>query len=101
MLTCPKCGELLVPGSKGLSCVKCNYKDRSDKRVEIKGIISKTREGEGAGGKDIQTEEVAIAKCPKCGHERAYHWSVQTRAADEPETEFYRCVKCKHTWRER
>jgi DNA-directed RNA polymerase subunit M len=24
----------------------------------------------------------------------------QTRAADEPETKIYRCVKCQHSWRE-
>jgi len=25
---------------------------------------------------------------------------IQTRAADEPPTRFYRCTKCGHTWRE-
>ncbi|PIO07920.1 transcription factor S, partial [Candidatus Pacearchaeota archaeon CG10_big_fil_rev_8_21_14_0_10_35_219] len=30
----------------------------------------------------------------------AYFWTMQTRAADESETKFYRCTKCDHTWRE-
>ncbi len=40
--------------------------------------------------------------CPKCGHQRAYWWLIQTRSADEPPTQFFRCAseKCKHTWRE-
>ena len=39
-------------------------------------------------------------ECPKCHHRRAFWWSKQTRAADEPETRFFRCEKCSHTWRE-
>jgi len=27
-------------------------------------------------------------------------WTQQTRSSDEPETRFYRCMKCKKTWRE-
>jgi len=37
--------------------------------------------------------------CPKCGHTEAYYVIRQTRAADEPETVFYRCCKCNHNWR--
>jgi DNA-directed RNA polymerase subunit M len=38
--------------------------------------------------------------CPKCNHNEAYWVIRQTRAADEPETRIYRCVKCAHSWRE-
>ncbi len=37
--------------------------------------------------------------CPKCKHNECYFWSRKTRAGDEGETAFYKCVKCKHTWR--
>jgi len=51
----------------------------------------------------VNVEEELIAKtneeCPKCKHHEAYFWSKQTRAGDEGETSFFRCVKCKHTWR--
>jgi len=40
------------------------------------------------------------ASCPKCGHNEAYWWLLQTRRADEGSTRFYRCVKCGFTWRE-
>jgi DNA-directed RNA polymerase subunit M len=30
----------------------------------------------------------------------AYFWTQQTRGADEPETRFFKCTKCSHTWRE-
>jgi len=38
-------------------------------------------------------------RCPKCKNMKAYFWTMQTRASDESETKFYKCVKCKHTWR--
>lgn len=39
-------------------------------------------------------------ECPKCLHNEAFWVLRQTRAADEPETKIYRCVKCTHSWRE-
>ena len=38
-------------------------------------------------------------ECPKCGNHEAYWWIVQTDTAEEPSTQFFRCTKCKHTWR--
>ena len=38
--------------------------------------------------------------CPKCGHNEAVWWIRQTRSADEAPTTFYRCTKCKYSWRE-
>jgi transcription factor S len=37
--------------------------------------------------------------CPKCGNNQSRWWIVQTDSADEPSTQFFRCTKCKHTWR--
>lgn len=37
--------------------------------------------------------------CRKCKNQTVRHYSVQTRSADEPSTEFYKC-KCGHEWRE-
>jgi DNA-directed RNA polymerase subunit M len=38
--------------------------------------------------------------CPKCDNNEAETWQMQTRSADEPSTHFFRCLKCKFTWRE-
>ena len=38
--------------------------------------------------------------CEKCHNHEGVWWSLQTRSADEPETRFYRCVKCNYTWRD-
>jgi len=40
-------------------------------------------------------------RCPKCAIVvDTQYWAVQTRSGDEAPTRFYRCMKCKHTWRE-
>jgi len=38
-------------------------------------------------------------ECPECGNRQAFWWIVQTDSADEPSTQFFRCTKCSHTWR--
>ena len=43
---------------------------------------------------------IVEADCPKCKHKLAEHWEVQTRAADEPATRFFKCQKCGHVRRE-
>ena len=101
---CPKCGSILRP------------KDKSGKRVLFCSCgFSKEPEGEEASteikekndtAKKIEViENVEInpkikMKCEKCGHDIAYYWTQQTRGADEPETRFFKCAKCSHTWRE-
>ena len=43
-----------------------------------------------------------VVKCPneKCESRQAYFRQVQIRSADEPMTNFYRCVECATDWRE-
>ena len=50
--------------------------------------------------KDLDTTPVVPAVCPKCANKEAYFWTSQTRAGDEAETRFFKCTKCRHTWRE-
>jgi len=42
---------------------------------------------------------VVDMECKKCGHGKAFFWTLQTRSSDESETKFYKCLKCDHTWR--
>jgi len=49
---------------------------------------------------DFKTMPTSDVDCPKCGNNQAFWWLLQTRSGDEATTQFYRCTKCSHTWRE-
>lgn len=46
---------------------------------------------------DENEEEGPIVdrRCPKCGNERMSYATLQLRSADEGQTVFYTCTKCK------
>lgn len=103
MLFCPKCGTLMVPkaekNKKILSC-SCGYKKEEEKLI-LKESAPQKEEKTGEGvAEDKELLPIVDAECPKCRHTKAHHWMLQTRAADEAPTRFFKCEKCKHTWRE-
>ena len=92
---------------KSLLICKCGYqKEIQNKEDKIKKEIQKK--------KDALNKEVIVVNsfdkisvlpkvakiCPKCENKEAEAWQEQTRGADEPSTSFFRCLKCKYTWRE-
>ncbi len=104
MVFCEECGSILVSvtdkGRQTLKCPRCNKKVKT--RLAIKEEIVRKKVGRGVSEGEEQTMAVVTLDqpCEKCGNSKAYHWSIQTRASDEPETDFFRCTKCKYTWRE-
>ena len=101
-LFCPKCGSLMKPktnGKKMMVC-SCGYKTTEVEETKIKETVSKdTRPAVEVIEKEDSAYPLVDKKCPKCGHNKAYFWEIQTRASDEPATQFFKCEKCKHTWR--
>lgn len=49
-------------------------------------------------GEDTNVETVET-RCEKCHHNVAYFQMFQTRSADEPMTQFYKCCKCGYQWK--
>tara|TARA_Y100000310_G_C20611236_1_gene778111 strand:- start:162 stop:476 length:315 start_codon:yes stop_codon:yes gene_type:complete len=100
---CPKCGSILIPkkeDKKGVSC-SCGYKSQDSEEVVIKEhVLKDEKDIEVIDQGELQTLPLTEVDCPKCKHEKAYYWLVQTRASDEPQTKFLRCEKCEHTWRD-
>jgi len=105
---CDKCGSVLEPQKKGtkiiLVCRKCGKKKSTIKKGDYKMSISTGKKPEKIivveKTKNFEALPTTKVECPKCNNKKAYWWMQQTRASDEPPTRFYRCVKCKHTWRE-
>ena len=44
-------------------------------------------------------ESSGLFKCPKCKHKKTTYYSMQTRSADEPMTNFITCLHCEHRWK--
>lgn len=96
---CPKCGSVLVQKRKNCGCARCGYstkeklKIKTSEKIEEKNKIAIVR-------KEMNTLPIVVEKCKKCRNEKAYFWTIQTRAGDEAETKFFKCTKCDYTWRE-
>ena len=106
MLFCPKCGSLIVPkktkttGNIRLSCSSCSYTTNKKERIVLKEkTVLNKKDDIAVVDKRVETLPKIAEACPKCQHHTAYYWLVQTRAGDEAETRFFKCVKCSHTWR--
>ena len=80
-----------------MTCSSCKYTaaegkitDKKEKRKEV-DVVDKKQESVYPKVKE---------DCKECGNTEAYFWTHQTRSSDEPETRFFKCTKCEHTWRE-
>ena len=101
MKFCPKCEVKLKKSDSGLQCSKCGYTEgeetKTKKIVEDEEPHNEFNVFEGDEGEEsLPTIKI---ECEKCGNNEAVWWMLQTRSADEPTTQFYRCTKCKNTWR--
>ena len=96
MQFCKSCGAMLM----GSECSRCGtdagskVKLEASEKVEVAGEIAVVTEGENEINPKVEIE------CSKCKHKEAFFWTKQTRSSDEAETKFYKCTKCKHTWRD-
>jgi DNA-directed RNA polymerase subunit M len=105
MKFCEKCGIMIVPKRDGkkvlFMCSKCGK--ASNKRETIV-LSEKVGDGKKSMVEVVDKRTEILPKvdeeCPKCHNGKSYFWLVQTRAGDEAETRFFKCVKCNHTWRE-
>ena len=96
---CPKCGAVLIQKRKNFGCARCDYstkdklKIKTSEKIEEKNKVAVIK-------KEMNTLPIVAEKCRQCGNDKAYFWTIQTRAGDEAETKFFKCTKCDHTWRE-
>ncbi len=101
MKFCPNCEIKLKKNDSGLQCPKCNYVEGQESK-QIKKVVAEETQSEFNVFAENEGEEALPTikiECEKCGNDEAVWWMLQTRSADEPTTQFYRCTKCRYTWR--
>ena len=96
---CEKCGGIIKIENDKAACASCGHKLKKKPKIESSEKLEK-KEPVAVIKEDADNIYPAIEiECPKCKNKKAYFWTTQTRAADESETKFYKCIKCKYTWR--
>lgn len=99
---CPSCGSIII-GKKGedIKCVGCGYMTKAQSTTNLSEKINNKKEIEIISD-DVENKVNPLIEttCPKCENDKAYYYSKQMRAGDEPETIFYTCEKCNHKWRD-
>ena len=104
MKFCPECGAFCITNTKKRCyiCPKCKWEEP----LEESRIISRSNKNDekiivvGKKEQNLSTMPKTKIKCPLCDNTEAFWWMVQTRSIDESITQFYRCTKCGHTWRD-
>jgi len=96
---CPKCGSILVMKTKRVGCPKCDYVAKGKVDMEMKEDVSFEGGVTVACGKETSVNPVTDWNCHACGSKKAEFWIRQMRSGDEPESKFYKCVKCGKTCR--
>ena len=102
---CPECGAFCVLDTvkKCYVCPTCAWEEPLEETLKVFRGNSKNVEKIVVVGKKerkLSTMPKTKILCEKCGNGEAFWWMVQTRSIDESMTQFYRCTKCGHTWRD-
>lgn len=93
VLFCPTCGFEKPFEKKEVKLPDEIQKKKTE--LQMLKYMTQIREEDGKSDNPIATVE-----CPKCKHNKAEFFQLQTRSADEPATTFYQCLKCGKRWRD-
>lgn len=106
---CPRCETRLVPTSRSrasLYCLKCGHKSPISQRIILKDNSDALRSSNlnmavlTRKALKLRTLPTSRAYCQECGENKAETWSLAVGSIGVSDIIFYRCVSCRHTWRQ-
>ena len=104
MQFCPICESLLllqtISNENVLNCRACVYRYPLKKRLRTVTYFTPTDKFDQLFSEKESKLSTIQINCAKCESNKAFFFQMQTRSADEASTIFYKCVQCKHTWKE-
>ena len=80
-------------------CPRCSYTAKGKVEMKTKENIDKVASIAVVDEKEGETYPITDYECTKCKNKKAYFWIRQMRSGDEPESKFYKCIKCKNVVR--
>ncbi|CAG9768794.1 unnamed protein product [Ceutorhynchus assimilis] len=103
---CSDCGSILPPlrGTGDVTCYSCSRVFAPEMLIDSNSKVhytihfnDRSTKGKQADktGEDEEEGPIVERKCPKCGNEKMSYATLQLRSADEGQTVFYTCTKCK------
>ncbi|KAM6307037.1 LOW QUALITY PROTEIN: DNA-directed RNA polymerase I subunit RPA12 [Podargus strigoides] len=100
---CPDCGSVLPrpAAPPRLRCPRCAFALHSHdlEGKTVRSVIEFNRgEPPGRGGAEAAPHlegPLVERRCPRCAHEAMVFRTRQTRSADEGQTVFYSCPRCR------
>ncbi len=101
MKFCPKCKSIMMPKKQGTGVIfqcHCGYSESGE--AKIRETVKQAEREIGVVHNEVETLPVVKVICPHCKYGEASNWEIQTRSPDEAATQFFKCKKCGHTWRE-
>jgi len=102
---CPSCGSLLpsLTARGDVTCMCCKFVVSSklfDEKVIQYTVHFNSQENTTKKKKADEVDHadgpIIERKCPKCGHDLMSYAAIQLRSADEGQTVFFTCLKCKY-----
>ncbi|KAK0749260.1 hypothetical protein B0T18DRAFT_436848 [Schizothecium vesticola] len=107
ILFCPHCANLLIlsrmeTGGNRVECRTCPYQHAIEETIySRKNFPRKEKEDVFGGPKAWDNAQKIAIQCPtsNCDGSEAAYFSVQIRSADEPMTNFFKCMTCGGRWR--
>ncbi|XP_050719040.1 DNA-directed RNA polymerase I subunit RPA12-like [Eriocheir sinensis] len=105
---CPSCGAILALPTSGqaIKCKVCDFSisiqvllgqtTTTTYQFNPLGVYSSSKKVPEGEEEDEQGQRDPHRECSKCGHMGMSYTTMQLRSADEGQTIFYMCPKCRH-----